>query len=170
MLQVPEFKQSRETRIIYRLFQERIPEPPHLATIMEIEEAAGKPINKLRGPIATALKRLLKDDRIVAESDRGIGYRLRKDNELADSGHKSIVRARRIQETGLKKMNCVNDRLLSSEEKAIHNIKKSVLKLSLVPSEPRKVSILKQMVMRKHNELDEEEMLKAIVDALSKKS
>jgi hypothetical protein len=46
--------------------------------------------------------------------------------------------------------------------------RKSALELMLMASRPRTIDNVNQMVMRKHNQLDEQEMLVAIKEALSK--
>lgn len=166
MLKRPEFIQSRETQICYDLFREiRTREPP-LITWNELCEATGKSRSQIRGAIQTAAKRALNDDGIVIESDHGIGYRLRVDNELMNSGQRAIERSRRIQRVGLKKMNCADMAKLSAEDRATHNVRKSVIELGLLISRPRTISSVNQMVLRKHNELDEQEMLQAVKNAL----
>lgn len=168
MLKSPEFKQSRETQIIYDLFREIRLRTPPLITWDELCEATGKTRAQIRGAINTAIRRCRNDDSLVIESDRSIGYRLRPDAEHSVSGQKAHERSRRILTIGKKKMECTDLTRLSADERASHHVHKSVLELALLPSRPRTINNVKQMVIRKHNELDEQEMLQAIRNALSK--
>ncbi len=169
MLKMPEFKQSRETQIIYDLFRAIDTRDPPLVTHSELCEATAKPLRDIRGPIATAIRRCLNDHGLVIESDRGIGYRLRRDHELSGSGQRAVERSRRIQRIGLKKMQSADMSKLDAIERASHCILKSVLEIGLLNSRPRTLSNVKQMVLRKHNELNEEEILAAIKESLTRK-
>ncbi len=169
MLKPPDFKQSRETQIIYDLFREITTRALALITLSELCEATGKSLPAIRGAIATAIRRVRKDDQLVIESDRGLGYRLRRDAELVISGQRAIDRSRRIQMTGLQKMECADVATLDAESRAAHNVRKSVLELGLLTSRPRTVANVTQMVIRKHNELDQQEMLAAVKEALGRK-
>ena len=169
MLKTPDFRQSRDTQIVYDLLRDIASRAPPVITWGELTEATGKHRQQLRGPVATALRNCLNNDGLVIENDRGIGYRLRSDREHSICGRHASDRSRRILRTGLKKMNCTDVARLSVEERMEHNIRKSVLELALMPSRPRTITNVSQMVMRKHNELDEQEMLNAIREALSGK-
>jgi hypothetical protein len=169
MLKMPEFKQSRETQIIYELFRAIDARDPPLVTHHELCEATGKPLRDIRGFIATAIRRCLNDHAMVIESDRGIGYRLRGDGDLRESGRKAVERSRKIQRVGLRKMQCADESKLDPEQRANHFMLKSVLEIGLLNSRPRTMSNIEQMVRRKHNELNPEEMVAAIKESLSRK-
>lgn len=168
MLKPPDFKQSRETQIIADLFADITNLNPQLITLQELTKATGKSLSQIRGAIATAIRWVRKNHSLVIESDRNIGYRLRKDNELTISGQSAIDRSRRVQRVGLQKMECADLSRLTPEEKSAHNVRKSALELMLLASRPRTIANVDQMVTRKHNQLDEHEMLTAIKEALSK--
>lgn len=167
---MPDFKQSRESQIIYDLFRNIRNRDPALITWDELLEATGKQRRtQIAGAIMTATRRARKDDQLVIECDRGLGYRLRIDKELSISGQRAIDRSRRIQRTGLQKMDCADISKLDAENKAIHNVRKSVLELGMLTTRPRTVASVTQMVMRKHNQLDEQELLAAAKEALSRR-
>lgn len=170
MLKPPDFKQSRDTEIIFNIFQDLPSRPDHQGTWHELCEATGKPKHKIVGCVQTAKKRMRRDFGIVVENVRNIGYQVLQDREIANSGQLAIERARRVQSVGLEKMNCVDTKRLNFEERAVYDVRKSVLELTLLASRPRTISNINQMVIRKRNELDQEEMVQAIKDALIKKS
>jgi hypothetical protein len=169
MLKPPSFKQSRDTQIIYGLFREINQRKDPVVTWNEICEATGKRKQRLSGAVATAIKRSRRDDGIVVESDRGIGYRLRKDAELNQSGSKAIERSRTISRVGLEKLKCGDREQMNVEQRAEFDVNKTVLEMNVMTTNSRIRSSTKQMVMRKHNELNEQEQLQAIADALAGK-
>lgn len=169
MLKKPEFRQSRETQIIYELFCGIDQAGDGLATWRDICAATGKERDELRSAILTATKRMRRDHGLVIENDRDLGYRLRPDNSLVNSGQKALERARRTERIGLEKMNCCELQKLSADEKAAHLVTKSALELGLLVTRPRVRSNLTQMIARKHNELTEFELMEAIADRLGKK-
>src|SRR5580692_30606 len=125
MLKLPEFKQSRETQIIYDLFREIGTRQDRLITYSELREATGLSKEKLRGPIHTAIRRALNHDGLVIECDRGIAYRLSGDEETATASvPRAIERARRIHRVGLKKANCVDRSKLTSESRIALDVEK----------------------------------------------
>jgi len=166
MLKPPEFKESRETQIVYDLMRQAIHRDPPLLTWDEICEATGKSRSKLYGAIHTSMKRLRRSDRVVVENDRNIGYRLRHENELSQCGQSAIERTRRLQRTGIEKMDCADLAKLTNEERARHITRKTVLELGLASTRPRTISNIDQMVIRRNNELTGDEMVKAIREAL----
>lgn len=168
MLAPPTFKQSRETEICYSLFRTIRDRSPQLITWNELCDATGKDRDQIANNIHTALRRALNDDGLVIENDRDVGYRLRTDGEINGCGQRAIEHTRRVQRVGLKKMNCADMNRLTPEERATHNVRKSVLELGLLSSRPRTISNVNQMVIRKHNELDEREMVEAIRVALTR--
>ena len=167
MSEAPSFKQSRETEIVFDLLKNIGVRNPPLATYQEIEKAAGRKLaDGLRSNINTAIKRLRKEAGIVVECDRGIGYRLRPDGELPGTAQKAIERSRRIQRTGLEKLKCADRSALSQEQRVEYDVVKSSIELSLLASRPRTIDNVKQMVIRKSNQLDEGEMMEAAKAAL----
>lgn len=168
MLDNPAFKESRETDIIYKLFLTLPEREDPLVTHRELCEATNKALEEIRGNIATAKKRAL-DNGLVIDNDRAIGYRLRKGDEITQAAEKASERARKHVRVGKKKIGCVDPKKLTIEESARYFVVKTVLELQELPARPRTKSNVKQMVVRKHNDLDEQEMLEAIRDALVKK-
>lgn len=169
MLKRPEFAQSRETQAIYEIFVGLPQRESMLVTYAELLKATErKTITEIRGFISTAIRRARRDHSIVIECDRMLGYRVRLDAELADCGTAAIERGRRIHKTGLEKVDCVDVKKLSSEEKTKFFVVKTALELSLIPSRPRTRANITQQVIRKHNSLTEEEKLQVIRDSLSK--
>jgi hypothetical protein len=163
----PNFTQARETRIILDLFKTIKTRDPQIVTHQDIQRATSKKLDFVRGSIATALKRARKEYGLVIENDRGIGYRLCVDREISTKcGRSAIERGRRIDRIAIEKMNCADKRVLSSEERANHDTTCSVLELRLLASRQRTISSVTQMVMRKHNELDQQELLEAAKAAL----
>jgi hypothetical protein len=166
----PEFKESKNTRIIYELFKEAPTRDPPLITWLEITEATGQPVAALRGNVATAAKRLRTVDGKVIECDRGVGYRVVPDRELSEVGRKHIRRARRIQREGLAKVTIPIDLTkLSPTERLNHYTTQSALALALEVTKPQTINKVDQMVQRKQNQMSAEEMLRAIKETLEKK-
>jgi hypothetical protein len=58
--------------------------------------ATGLNREALRGPVATALRRVLKDQGTVYENMRGAGYRRVDDADLANIGQRAIEKGRRV--------------------------------------------------------------------------
>lgn len=163
----PTFKQSRETEIIFAILKGIASREPQVVTYQEIEAETGKRLNDgLRSNIATAIKRLRKECGLVVECDRGIGYRLRPNHEISKSGQDAIERARRVQRVGLEKLNCADRSRMNQQERVEFDVVKSSIELSLLASRPRTIDNVKQMVMRKSNQLDEQEMMEAAKAAL----
>jgi len=169
MLKPPDFKQSRETQIIYELFRELPNRDDPLITHRELCEATNKRIEDIRGAIATAKNRALNSDGLVIDNDRSIGYRLRKGDQITKIAERGSEKARKIVRTSKKKIGCVDRTKLTVEETARYFVVKTVLELQELPSRPRTKGNVQQMILRKHNELDEQEMLEAIKEALIKK-
>jgi hypothetical protein len=165
----PSFAQSRETQIIYDIFLELPTRNPPLLTYRELlKETGKKDIAEIRGFISTAIRRARRLNELVIECDRGVGYRLRPDNELADCGLTALSRARKIQKTGGEKLGCVKLTKLSADEKIKHFVAQSAIELALVPSRPRTLANITDQVKHKHNSLDNDvEMLLAIQRGLT---
>jgi hypothetical protein len=81
---------------------------------------------------------------------------------------KSREHSRRSLKTALEKLECGDVSKLTPEQRAAHEVEKSAIQLGLIATRPRTVSSVKQMVIRKHNELDEQELLEAVKTALMK--
>lgn len=169
MLKPPDFKQSRETHIIYELFRELPTRDDPLVTHRELCEATNRHLEEIRGAIATAKNRALNNDGLVIDNDRRIGYRLRKGDQITRAAERGSEKARKIVRTSKKKIDCVDRTKLTVEETARYFVVKTVLELQELPSRPRTKSNVTQTILRKHNELDQQEMLKAIKEALIKK-
>lgn len=162
MLKPPDFKQSRDTRIIIGLFEDHLP-----VTWMELEEATGKSRDQIRGAIGTAVRWMRRNRGIVIENDRSFGFRQRADADMPISAKLATEKGRRIHRVALEKMECVDLPKLTPEQRATHLVHKSVLELGLLMSRPRTIANVNQMVIRSHNELNEKEMLQAIKESLS---
>jgi biotin operon repressor len=164
----PEFKQSRETQIVYDLLL-KASQGDGFVSWRELCAATEKGRREIQSAIRTAVIRMRRDHGVVFENDRDMGYRMRVDNQLVNSGQSAIERARRTEKIALEKMGCCEIGKLNPEERAAHLVTKSALELSLLVKRSRVRNNLTQMVIRKHNELDQQELLEAVVDRLGKK-
>lgn len=169
MLDTSTFKQSRETKIIANLFKSLPERDDPLVTHRELCEATNKKLNDIRGAIATAQKYVLNNDGLVVENDRSIGYRLAKGAEITKVAERGSEKARNQVRKARKKINTIDTTTLTLEERVGVYVLKSVLELQGLPARPRTRSNVKQMVLRKHNELDEQELLEAIKEGLLRK-
>ena len=169
MLDTPAFKQSRETTIIYDIFRGLNDRDNPVVTHRELCEATNKKLEEIRSAIATAKRRALHSDGLVIESDRSIGYRLVKGDDITTVAEKGSEKARKQVRTARKKISHVDHTRLTVEQTARYFVVKTVLELQELPARPRTKSNVEQMIVRKHNELDEQEMLEAIKEALLKK-
>jgi hypothetical protein len=168
MLNMPIPKQSKVTYAAYELLKEAPSRHDKTVVYSEFVDAAGKPISRIRGNICTAIKWARKTDGIVFENLIGVGYRVAKDADIAPIAQKGRERARRGLKASNEKLDCVDVKSLTPEQRASHDVEKSATELALLATRPRTVSNVKQMSIRKHNALDEQELLEAVKSALMK--
>jgi hypothetical protein len=168
MLKVPDFKQSPETQIIHDLFRALPLRDPPLITFRELCEATGKSRAEIRGAIATALGRALSVDRLVIDNEHNVGYRLRPNAEIPASSQNNIARARRATRKAQKKLSVAEPEKMPGPERIDFYVQSSLVEMTLMSTRPRTVSNVRQMALRKQNELSNDEMLDAIKQALAR--
>jgi len=89
----PTFKANVETRLIIQEFEKvKVGET---ITYEKISEVASKEITELRGSIATALKRVLRDRDMVFACVRMVGFKRLDDIEIVDKGSTDAAAIRR---------------------------------------------------------------------------
>ena len=93
----------------------------------EIVKLCGRPINRLRGAISTALGIVQREKRAVFASLRGVGYVRLDDSQIVDTFDQANKRIRRIASRSAKKIVCVNYESLPNAAKIKHNAALSLI-------------------------------------------
>ena len=103
----PNFQMSSDARLIYaELRKKKVGETiPH----KEIEAAVSRPLSQIRGALATALRRALRDDGMVFANIRNVGYQRLNDEGIVDQASSDTVHLRRSAKRAVEKLTKVND-------------------------------------------------------------
>lgn len=166
MLTQPEFVASRETKIIIEMMLERSKDADPVITWMEAEKATGRPREKLYSPIQTAINRMLNQYGQVWICDRGVGYRLAKDGDIAREMESDRKKGHRIARKALKKSDCADVTKMNATEQVQFIMNKTVMEMHKSISSPRAMTCVEQMAVRKHNEWTMDELLDSIRQSL----
>ena len=168
MLATPEFKEGKTARICRELFLEHAQNGTHLVTHIEIKEATESATIPYAA-VGTAIRRMRRDHGQNWENDHAIGYRLRSPEETPESGKRHRERARKQFKTGLEKLKTADPAQMSATARTRHILETSVAELGIAATSPRALSNIGQRAERSHNELNSEEMVASIRDALTKR-
>lgn len=163
-----QFAEGKDAKLCRELFQRHALDGTGLVTLLEIMEATNRKVVPY-GAIHTAIRRVRRDSGQNWENDFGIGYRLRSSEENAESGKRHRERARRQFKTGLEKLKTADPAQMSATARTRHILETSVAELGIAATSPRALSNIGQRAERSHNELNSEEMVASIRDALTKR-
>ena len=93
-----------------------------------IENEMGKTIDELRPSLHSARKYLERDEAIVFECVRGVGYKRLSDSEKVESTKTFTRKIRRTANAGVTRINTIDDRdALSNDEQLMATIQETAL-------------------------------------------
>lgn len=133
------------------------------ATYDELSTVIGRNVQREgRGPLTTAMNRLMRDDGRVFECVRGLGVKRLPDNEILDVGQCYIGRAHRAAMRGHQKILCIKSDgydSLSNEDKIKYNTSRSMLGVLEHITKPSKVKAIEGRVADAQSQLPPAKML-----------
>lgn len=168
MLAKPDFTASRETKILIEMMIERSTDETPIITWQEATAATGMDRETVRGPIASATKHMLNQYGKVWLNDRGIGYRLAKDGDIARNMEGERKKSYRIARRAIKRAACADVTNMTGTEKVQFILNRTVMEMYKSVSSPRALTCVEQMAVRKHNQWSMDELLDGIRQSLKK--
>ena len=106
--------------------------------------ATGLNREALRGPVATALRRVLKDQGTVYENMRGAGYRRVDDADLANIGQRAIEKGRRVHAVAVG----------AADERSWHIVRETILGVLIQTASRGTISKAERAAQRAYNQPD----------------
>jgi len=121
----PNFQISVEAEALIRL----LVDCPVGSTIdyKAMNDACGVLVRDRKWIIATARNHMLNDHQAVFAAIRGVGLKRLTDSEIVASGDDHCRRIRRAAKRGIRQITCVSFEAMSTEDRARHNARLSVL-------------------------------------------
>lgn len=122
----PRFQMSSDTRFLVQRM--RNAEVGDVVTFADIEAVTGRPYLESRHAVYAARRVLLRDENIVFDSVRGIGFKRLDDTEIVQTSARHLRKVRRAARNGAAVLNAVSDfSKLSRENQMRHSASLSVL-------------------------------------------
>ncbi len=118
-----------------------------VVTYAELSELIKRDVQRdARYVLASAQKRLQRDNRILFGAVRGVGIKRLNDEETVRVGATSMTKIRREARRGMQKTACANFDALSDEGKVQHNTSLSMLGALHLMTTSRKIKALKETI------------------------
>jgi DNA-binding winged helix-turn-helix (wHTH) protein len=107
MVTRPNFQMSSDARLIYQRLRQAA--PGEVVKHGDVEAAVSRPLSAIRGSLATALRRVLKDDGMVFANIRGVGYLRCQDEAIVDQASADTAHIRRAAKRAGERLTKVAD-------------------------------------------------------------
>ena len=121
----PEFKVSLDTTLIAKALAELA--VGERMTYEQIADLCGRPIALVRGSVASAIRCVQRDNRMVFGTVRKVGYVRLADSEIVDTYDKTRTRISRESRRAAKRIVCVDYASLPKDKQVKHNAALSMI-------------------------------------------
>lgn len=169
MLKRPDFEISSTTQMLLDLMVERLHTDNTLITYSEMEKLTGKSGDDIRGSIYTARDRIRKDYSKWYACVPKLGYRVVLDEEIHKCAKANRSKARNLHRETLKTLKIADPSKQSLQARTSTILERSIAELGMAATAPRAIAKVEQAVARSHNELNLEQQMAAIKEALTPK-
>lgn len=147
----PNFEISADTRLLYqRLIEAGI---GNTVTYADLSAAISRPVQGADPNLQSALRRAFREDGMVFDCVRKIGYRRLNDAEIVRSSGNDVSRLRRLTKRKARKLFTADFDKLSNEERIAHNTNASVFGAVAVALSKRSVEAVSKAVSSAGKEL-----------------
>lgn len=147
-----------ETKIVLERLSKA--NPGDTVTYKELDELAKCNVRKRRNVITTSVNKLLVEHGKVFISEKGVGIRLLKNEEIPSLGPRDISRVSNIARRCMRRLAAVNFDELPTEEKVRHNASLTILTLFQRGSTTKAVKMIEETVRKQSNPLPLGETMK----------
>lgn len=98
----PLFQMSADARLLYQRL--KAVAPGEIVKHGDLEAAVSRPLSAIRGSVATALRRILRDDGMVFANVRGVGYLRCGDEAIVDNASADTAHVRRSARRAVERL------------------------------------------------------------------
>lgn len=133
----PSFQASAETRLLTQALE--AVKPGDIITYEAMETASGADLKTNRGPLQTALRRMLRDHDAVFAAVRGVGYQRLVDGEIANEASVNTTRLRRQAMRNLERASKADVSALPASQQAKFTAALSVTAAIAQMTKPKEV-------------------------------
>jgi hypothetical protein len=156
------FEMSSDARLLYaRLKHAKVDE---LVSYGDLTAEVSRPLHEIRGAIATATRRLLKDDGRVFACSRGEGLRRCTDSAIVDGATSDTDAVRRKARRGVEKLTKVSDfSALTPARQLEHTTRMSVLGAIATMTRETSVEKVRSAAQGRSSELPLAETVRAFI-------
>lgn len=124
-------------------------DPGTIATYEELTRLIGRDVRQDRGPLNTAIRRLVRNQKVFA-AVRGVGFKRLSDSEILGLTPSALASMSNKARRTAKKLAAVDYNSLSREQQTQHNTALSVLAVVNYMAKPSNIKKLEQRVGESH--------------------